>query len=247
MQRWATTTKATLPPPQRTPRSKGKGKMPQATTSRDGSEQRYMTTSYAVSSRNQGPSARSSRRGPAIARRSDVQDRARRTPSVTVTMPITLPTPTITSPRPCRAPTFSPNRRHHNRPPTTAPAQSPTGLKRQQPHYGSMPDPKARRQQTSGPGGRRVWSADHSTTRSGNPLPAAPRRLDMSASSALPRNPPVPDHTAADREQAPPTTDDHQNAGKRRREPNQDVDQPTRKQTRRKQRSQKGRPTDVTK
>ena len=33
MQRWATMTKTTLPSPLRTPNSKGKGKMPQATTS----------------------------------------------------------------------------------------------------------------------------------------------------------------------------------------------------------------------
>ena len=105
-----------------------------------------------------------------------------------------------------------------------------------------MPDPKARRQQTSGPGGRRVWSADHSTTRSGNPLPAAPRRLDMSASSALPRNLPVPDHTATDRDQVLPTTHVHQNAGKRQHEPDQDVDRPTKKQTRRKLRAHKDQP-----
>ena len=259
MQRWATTTKTTLPSPPRTPNSKGKGKMPVATTSRDRSERRNMntTTTHAVNSRTQILSAKSSRRGPAAARRNDVRNRAHGTPSITAATPTTLQT--ITSPRPCRAPTFSPHKRRRKNPPTTAPTQSQTGTKRQRPYsVSTTPNPKRHRQQHGrNPDGRRDLSANHDnptgntmapTARSGGSLPAAPRRLDVWATSAPPSSPPEPDRatTAADRDQTPPTynppesdsaatdrdqapltTCAKQNADKRRRAPDQDADRPT--------------------
>ena len=170
---------------------------------------------------------------------------------------LTLPRPTITPPRPYCTPTSGPNRRHRNQPPTTAPAQLHTEQKRPQPHSASTtPDPKRRRQRsTRSPRDRRNWNADHNNptddtvapaARSGNPLPAAPRQLGMSASSALPRNLPVPDHTATDHDQVLPTTHVHQKGGKRRHEPDHDIDRRTRRQKlRSKQRAPEDRPTDA--
>jgi len=101
--------------------------------------------------------------------------------------------------------------------------------------------------------------------RSGGSRPAALRRLDVWATSAPPSSPPEPDRAAADRYQAPPTCNPpesdraagdrnqapptaraHQNADKRRRAPDQDVHRPTKKQTRRKLRAQKGQAMDST-
>ena len=195
------------------------------------------------------------RQGSAVARQNVIRSRSNGTPRASAAIPLTPPRPTITSPRPYRTPTSGPNRLHRNQPPTTAPAQLHTEQKRQQPHSASTtPDPKRRRQRsTRSPRGRRNWNANHNNptdatvapaARSGGQLPAAPRQLDMSATSALPRNPPVPDHTAADRDYAPPTTRGHQNAGKRRHEPDQDVDRPTRRRLQRKLQHKKDRSTD---
>ena len=252
--------------------------MPLSTTTRARNEQRNMTTTHAVNSRTQVLSARSSRRDPTVARRNDVRNGAHGTPSVTATMPATLHVPTIRSPRPCRASTFSPKKRRRKHPVTTAPTQPQTGTKRQRPHSASTtPNPKRHRQQHGrNPDGRRDLSANHDnptgntmapTARSGGSRPAALRRLDVWATSAPPSGPPEPDRAttaadrnqapltynppesdraAADRDQAPPTARVNQNADKRRRAPDQDVHRPTKKQTRRKLRAQKGQAMDST-
>lgn len=243
MQRWAITTKATLPTSLRAPSSKGKGKTPLATSSRDLSKRSNVNKAMkqAAGPREQAPSTRPSRRGPAETRRNDARTRTSRTPSATTTTPITLHAPTSTSPRPRRAPIFSPSKRRHKHVPTTTSAQPQTELKRQRPHKSSaMPGPKRRRDQNSrNLSSYREWSAEYNNptgnalaprARNDGLLSAAPCRLDVWATLTPPNNPPESDRAATDRDQAPPATYVHQNTDKRRRAPGQDAGRPSRRE-----------------
>jgi len=215
MQRWTTSTKTTLPPPQPSPNAKGKRKATLVSVPRDTSrpdatltprQLRARTTSSRGSAGMDGPDRRVT-----AAARGNVAAPGCTPPPTAATAPPAPPRQSVASPRPYRAP----SRRDYDRK-ASAPVHPHDGLKRKQPHMRTTePDPKQRRRQHfRSPNDHRDHCTDQdrttdttSATRSETPRATPPRRLTTSATPSQPPNPPAPDHAA------PPAGHDHRSTG----------------------------------